>query len=168
MNYKFLAKNGLTISFVVALLAVIITLVPVFGGIEALDGLADDPNIRSTSPESSIFYTGIYVTFVLAAVAFGLAILLSLFGVFTNLKAAKTGLIMFAVMAVLFFVLNSTASTDLTPEMSEILNNPDYEVNGDMGIYKWVSAGISGTLILTGLAFASMILMEIWNFFKNS
>ena len=168
MNYKFLAKNGLTISFVVALLAIIITLIPVFGGIEAFDALADDPNIRSTSSESSIFKTGITVTFVLAAVAFGLAILLSLFGVFTNLKAAKTGLIMFAVMAVLFFVLNSTASTDLTPEMSEILNNPDYEVNGDLGIYKWVSAGISGTLILTGLAFASMILMEIWNFFKNS
>ncbi len=168
MNYKFLAKNGLTIGFVVALVAIIIALIPVFTGLEPFEALADDPNLRSTSSESSIFYTGIYVTFVLAALAFGLALILSLVGVFSNIKAAKTGLIAFVVLLVLFFVLNSTASTDVTPEMSTILNNPDYDVNGDMGIYKWVSAGISGTLILVGIAFASMILMEIWNFFKNS
>jgi hypothetical protein len=52
--------------------------------------------------------------------------------------------------------------------MTEILNNPEYAVNGDLGIYKLISAGINGSIILMGIAFAAMILMEIWNFFKNS
>lgn len=168
MNYKFLAKNGLTLAFGLALIGILATLIPVLSGLEPFEALADDPNIRSASPESSIFYTGIYVTFVLAAIAFGLALLLGLLGVLTNLKNSKLALISVAVLAVLFIALNSMASTDLTPSMSTILNNPDYGVNGDLGTYKWISAGINGTLILTVFAFVAMILMEIWNFFKNS
>ena len=168
MNYKFLAKNGLTLAFVLGLIGILATLIPVFAGLEPFEALDDDPNVRSVAPESSIFYTGIYVTFILAAIAFGLALLLSIFGVFTNLKNSKTGLIAFGVLAVLFIALSAMASTDVTPSMTSLLNNPDYGVNGDMGIYKWISAGINGTLILIAIAFVSMILMEIWNFFKNS
>ncbi len=172
MNYKFLAKNGLTLAFVLGLLGIAATLIPVLTGLgpfnELADTLSDDVTKLSMSEESGIFNAGIYVSFALGAIAFGLAIILGIIGVLTNLKASKVALISFAVMAVLFIVLNATASTELTPTMSEILNNPEYSVNGDLGIYKMVSAGINGTLILLGIAFASMVLMEVWNFFKNS
>ena len=165
MNYKFLAKNGLTLAFVLGLIGIIATLAPVLSGLDAFNGLADtindDVTKLSMSEESGIFNTGIYVSWVLGAIAFGLAVIFGIFGVFTYLKESKFALIAFAVLAILFIVLNATASTSLTPEMSTILNNPDYEVNGDLGIYKMISAGINGTLILLGIAFASMILMEI-------
>ncbi len=172
MNYKFLAKNGLTLAFVLGLIGILATMIPVFSGLDAFNSVADtvgdDVTRLSMSEESGIFYSGIYVSFLFGIIAFGLAVLLGIFGVFTNLKASKYALIAFAVLAVLFIVLNATANTDLTPRMSEILNNPEYKVNGDLGIYKFISAGINGTLILMGVAFASMILLEIWNFFKNS
>ena len=168
MNYKFLAKNGLTLAFLLGLIGILATMIPIFSGLGAFEALNEDPNIRSAAPESSIFYAGIYVTFILGVIAFGLALVLSLFGLVTNLKESKFALISVAVLAVLFFVLNATASTDLTDAMTETINNPDYNINGDLGIYKWISAGISGTLILLGVAFASWALMEIWNFFKNS
>lgn len=170
MNYKFLAKNGLTLALVLGLLGVLATMIPVFGGLEAFNEVADtvEVNELSQSKESNIFMTGVYVTFVLGAIAFGLAILLGIIGTFSNLKASKTALIAFAVLAVLFIVLNATADTNLTEALQTAVNNPEYGVNGDLGIYKMISAGINGTLILMGVAFASMILMEIWNFFKNS
>ncbi|MEO1258222.1 MAG: hypothetical protein AAFZ15_05470 [Bacteroidota bacterium] len=172
MNYKFLAKNGLTLAIVLGLVGVLATLLPVFGGLEAFnelaDSLGDNVNELSKSKQSGIFQYGIYVSMVFGAIAFGLAVLLGIIGTFTNIKASKTALIAFAVLAVLFIVLNATASTDMTERMQTAVNNPEYGVNGDLGIYKMISAGISGTLILLGVAFASMILMEIWNFFKNS
>ncbi len=168
MNYKFLAKNGLSFAFALGLLGLLVTLVPVFMGIGPFNELADEPAVRSVAPEGDIFYYGIYVSFALGVLAFGAALVLGLVGVFSNLKASKMSLIAFAVLAILFFVLNATANTDLTPEMATIVNNPDYKVNGDMGIYKMVSAGINGTLILLVVAFASMIIMEFRNFFKNS
>lgn len=172
MNYKFLAKNGLTMAFVLGLLGIAATLIPVFAGLgpfnELADTLSDDVTKLSMSKESDIFKGGIYVSYALGIVAFGLAIVFGILGTLTNLKSSKTALISFAVLAVLFIILNATASTDLTPSMTEILNNPEYSVNGDLGIYKMISAGINGSIILMGIAFAAMILMEIWNFFKNS
>lgn len=168
MNYKFLAKNGLTLAFVLGLIGILATMIPIFSGLEPFEALSEDPNIRSVAPESSIFYAGIYVTFVLGVIAFGLAFLFSVIGVATNFKESKFALLAVAIIAILFFVLNATASTDLTPEMTALINTPDYNVNGDLGIFKWITAGINGTLVLLGIAFAAMILMEIWNFFKNS
>ncbi len=168
MNYKFLAKNGLSLAFGLGLLGLLATLIPVFAGLGPFNELADEPAVRSIAPEGDIFYYGIYVAFALGVLAFGAALVLGLIGVFSNLKASKMSLIAFGVLAVLFFVLNATASTDLTPEMASIVNNPDYGVVGDMSIYKLVSAGIHGTLILLAIAFASMIIMEFRNFFKNS
>lgn len=172
MNYKFLAKNGLTLAIVLGLIGVAATLIPVFAGLtpfnELADSLGDDVTTLSQSKESGIFMYGVYVTFAFIVIAFGLALVLGVFGVVTNIKASKTALIGFAVLAILFIVLNVTANTNLSEDMTALINNPDYDMDGDIGIFKWVSAGINGTLILIGVAFASIVLLEIWNFFKNS
>ncbi len=168
MNYKFLAKNGLNLAFGLAVIGILITLIPVFSGLGPFNELADEPNIRSVAEEGNIFKAGIYTAFGLGVLAFGLALVLSLVGVFSNLKASKMSLIAFAVLAILFFALYASTNTDLTPEMSLLLENPDYKMGDDLGKYKWISAGINGTLILMAIAFLSMIVMEFWNFFKNS
>lgn len=168
MNYKFLAKNGLTLAFGLGLLGIAATMFPVMMGLEEFNSLSEEVNVRSVAPEGEIFLSGIYTAFVLGLIAFGAALLLSLLGVFSNFKASKMGLITFGVLAVLFFALNATTNTDLTPEMTSLINHPDYDVNGDLGIYKWINAGINGSLILMVVAFLSMVVLEFWNFFKNS
>lgn len=93
MNYKFLAKNGLTMAFVLGLLGIAATLIPVFSGLgpfnELADTLSDDVTKLSMSEESGIFNAGIYVSFALGFIAFGLAIVFGIFGTLTNLKASK-------------------------------------------------------------------------------
>ena len=166
MNYNFLSRNGVSIALGIAVVAILIMAIPIFSGLEAFDALPEDVNARAASKESGIFSAGLMVAIVLGCLAFALAILLSFFGIFKNFKAAKTGLISFAVLAVLFIVLYATTSTDISESMMATVNT--YSTKGDMSLYKLISGGINGTIILTVGAFVLMIVMEIWNFFKNS
>lgn len=168
MNYKFLSKNGVLIAFGVAVVAILITFIPILGGLEAYESLPDDVNVRAASEEGNIFSTGIMVSFILTVVAFGAAILLSIAGVFSNLKDSKKGLIAFLGLAVLFFIMYATASEEISPELAVTVNNPEYGVAGDMGIYKMISGGIAGTILLLIVSFVLMVAMEVWNFFKNA
>lgn len=166
MNYKFLSRNGVSVALGMAVVALLIMALPIFMGIDAFNELPEDIKVRAASEEGNIFGAGLKVAIALGILAVALAILLSFFGMFKNFKEAKTGLISFAVLAVLFIILYSTTSIDISESMMETVNK--YSTKGDMGLYKLISGGINGTLILTVGAFILVILMEIWNFFKNS
>ena len=61
MNYKFLAKNGLTLALVLGLLGVLATMIPVFGGLEAFNEVADTVEVnelsQSKDPKEAVFST---------------------------------------------------------------------------------------------------------------
>ncbi|HFA47919.1 MAG TPA: hypothetical protein ENJ95_02740 [Bacteroidetes bacterium] len=166
MNYNFLSRNGVSVALGIAVIALLIMAVPIFMGIDAFNALPEDIKIRATSDEGNIFGAGLKVAIALGVIAILLAILLSFFGMFKNFKEARTGLISFALLAILFFALYSMTSTSISESMMETVNT--YSTKGNMNVYKMISGGINGTLILTVVAFGLMIVMEIWNFFKNS
>ena len=168
MNYKFLSKNGVLLGFLLAVVCIVVMFIPILSGLEAYEALPDDVNIRAASEEGGIFGLSISIARLLAIVAFGLAIVLSIVNVFKNFKANRKAIIAFVALAVLFLILYSTASTDVPEGLKATVENPEYGVAGNPEIYKMITGSITGTLILLAAAFALMVLMEVWNFFKNS
>ena len=171
--YKYLSRNGVLAGSLLALLALIIAVIPILGGVDAFEALPDDPKIRSIAPEGDIFYTGIYVTFALLVLAVIAVIVLGIFGIFKDFKSSKNGVIGFAVILIFFGIFYATASTDVSGSFAEAISNPEFEVfdaDGKLNVpvYKLISGTITGTVILLGIAFLSMFVMEIWNFFKTA
>lgn len=67
------------------------------------------------------------------------------------------------VIAVAFFAFYSTSTSGVEdPFMNNVLGKFDVSEN----VSKLISGGIMTTLVLGGLAFASMILAEVGNLFK--
>ncbi len=158
MSYKFFAKNGPLVAFLGAIICVAITVIPIISGASALEMLPEKE--RAFAPEGDVFYVGIYVSIILLVLAVALAVLLSLFKVASNPKAAIKGLISFALLIALFLVLYTTAGGEI----------PENLVKFDIteSIFKVVGAGIALTLILGLGSVVLIVLMEVWNYFKNS
>jgi hypothetical protein len=156
-SYKFLSKNGVTVGFAMAVTAILLTVLPILLGLSDLEPIPEKE--RAFAPEGNIFYPGIYVAAVLLITAVALALGLSLINVAKHPKEAKKSLISFAVLAAMFGILYSMASTEI-PE-----NLLAFDVSET--IYKVVGAGISLTLLLGLGAVLSIVVMEVLNFFKN-
>ena len=71
LSYKFLSKNGVTVGFAVAVLAILLTVVPILLGLSDLDPIPQKE--QAFAPEGNIFYPGIYVAAVLLITAVALA-----------------------------------------------------------------------------------------------
>lgn len=157
LSYKFFAKNGPLVAFIGAIVCVAIAIIPIISGISALEMIPEKQ--QAYAPEGNIFYVGLYVTVILLVLAVALAVLLSLFKVASNPKAAIKGLIGIALLVALFLILFTTASGSI----------PDNLVKFDITdtIFKVVGAGIALTVILGLGSIALIVLMEIWNYFKN-
>ena len=172
MNYKFLAKHGVSLAFGLALIGIAIMIFPIMGGLEAFNNLPEDVNQRAISKEGGIFGYGITVAIAFAIIAFGLALLFGIINVFTNFKDSKKFLIGLGVIVVLFIAMSAAASTDAGPRLMKTLLNPEYGlgdgVKFNTELFKRISGGINGTMLLCGVAIAAWILGEIWNFFKNA
>jgi hypothetical protein len=85
LSYKFLSKNGVTVGFAVAVLAILVTVVPILLGLSALEPLPQKE--QAFAPEGNIFYPGLYVSAILLIAAIALALGLSL----EYCKASKRG-----------------------------------------------------------------------------
>lgn len=165
--YNYLIRNGVLLGFLLALLAIIITVIPIFGGLDAFEAVPEKQ--QALSEEGGIFGVGITVTRILLYLAVGLMVVLGIFGLFKDFKSAMKGVIGFVILIVFFGILYSMADTDVSGTALEAtVKNPEYGVHDSPGIFKLISGGITGTIILLGLAFVAIVLMEIWNFFKTA
>jgi hypothetical protein len=157
LSYKFLSKNGVTVGFAVAVLAILVTIVPILLGLSALEPIPQKE--QAFAPEGNIFYPGIYVSAILLIAAVVLSLGLSLLNIAKHPKEAKKSLISFAVLVAIFGVLYAMASNEI-PENLLVFNVSET-------IYKVVGAGIALTLILGLGAVIAIVVMEVINFFKN-
>ncbi|MEY3052912.1 MAG: hypothetical protein RLY31_2697 [Bacteroidota bacterium] len=157
MSYKFLAKNGPLLGFGISILCILIAVIPILGGQEALSLIPEKQ--QAFSPEGNIFYPSIYVAGFLLIASVALAVLLSLAKVLTNLKASTKGLLGFGLLVVLFLAFYATASSDIPESLSR------FEVSD--AIYKVVGAGITLTMTLGFGSVLLIVLMELWGFVKN-
>lgn len=161
MNYKFLSKNGPTLAFGLFVVCVLISLIPIFSGLNEFSAIPVER--QSYAEEGSIFLSGIYISVILLVLAVIIAIILSIFQVATNPKSSIKALISFGITAVAFFLLYAiadpigTGSVALTVEKFGISE----------GISKIIGGGIQLSVVMLIGSFIVTILMEIWNFFKN-
>ncbi len=161
MSYKFLSKNGPLIAFLVTLVVLIITLIPIFSGLESFNNVAAAQ--QSYSKEGEMFNTGIYLTAVLLVIGVIAIILFSIAQVFMQPKASMKSLIALGILAVVFFILYGMADAKGTGSLAQTIERFSLSES----ISKVVSAGIQLTLLLGVFSVILAVIMEIWNYFKN-
>lgn len=165
--YQLLAKKGQLFAIILGVAVVAIFLGSVFSGLGSSGySLGDDLNqIMKDNPDQSFdfFNPGIALTGVLIALGIGLALLFGIVQLLSAPKQSMKAIIGVLVIAAAFFAFYSTASSGADdPFMNGILGKFDVSEN----VSKLISGGIMTTLVLGGLAFASMILAEVGNLFK--
>lgn len=165
--YQLLAKKGQLFAIILGVAVVAIFLITVFTGLGS-EGytVGDDLNqIMKNNPDQkfSFFDPGLYLTVALVALGFAAALLFGLFQLFSSPKQSLKGIIGVAVIAAMFFAFYSSAGVDAadTP-MANLLDKFDVSDN----VSKLITGGIMTTLILIGVSFVSMILLEVYNLFK--
>lgn len=155
--YNFLLRNGTTIAFVVGFIASIILVVAVVsgGGEFAIDDFA---NLYKVGAFGTAVKIGVaFVILGLIAIALG-----GLYGLVTNPRSAIKFVIGGALLVVLLGVLY-TMSPEETSGPIRLLNE-EYDIQGTTT--RLISGGILVTVILLGVAFATVLLAEIRNAFK--
>ncbi|MFQ5445979.1 MAG: hypothetical protein ACE5FF_03525 [Saprospiraceae bacterium] len=162
MSYSFLAKKGPLFAFLTALVLIIIAIIPILGGMDALSSIPQQQ--QAYAEEGSIFYPAIYIAIALFVLAVAAAVLLSLYQVVVNPKAAMKGLISFAVLVVLFIIFYSISDVAGSVSLAETIDK--FHISDT--ISKVIGASIKLTLLVGISSIVLMVGMEIWNYFKNS
>jgi hypothetical protein len=157
--YKFLTKNGQTISFFVGLAITVIFLLIVFSGLNEFSML--DP--KTTARESDLFNFGINAAVALIVICTIGMIAFILLNIVTNFKGNIRLLIGVGVVLVLFGIMYSGAAYE--PEGS-FLGDLLIKNNITDGQNGFIVGGLWTAVILTVVAFISFIVLEILNFFK--
>ncbi|MCB0649754.1 MAG: hypothetical protein KDC85_00610 [Saprospiraceae bacterium] len=168
--YNFLNKHGQTLAFGLGLVIILIFIINGFPKASALEsqlGMALSETKAEDRVGMNFFNFGLYASIALIAVA---ALAMLIFGVVqiaTNFKSSIKGVVAFAALIVLFFVLKSTASGDATGSLVGAIDKfKDSGAIFTANTLKGISAGIltAGVLILA--AAVSFVYSEVSGFFK--
>ena len=155
--YRFLTKNGTSLAFGIGLLAAIIFLVPVFGGMESYNALTDE-----TRNTSNIFNAGLWVVIILIILCLFISIAFGVWQLISNPKGSMKSIIGLVVIGILFFILFSMAQPETTGRIAEV--SEEFEVTA--GASKFISAGLWTLLALLAVAALSFVVSEVRNVFK--
>lgn len=164
--YNFLVRNGQAVAFGLGILVIAIFLISVFMGIgDAGYEMGTDLNKLTAEQKSAIdfFNPGLWLTIILTAVAFILAIVV--FGIVDLVRFPKSAikiLIGLAVIAVVFFALYSMSDVETAGKLGRI----QQQFNISEGVSKFISAGLKTTIGLLLVAVAAMILGGVRNALK--
>jgi len=164
--YQLLSKKGQLFAIILGVLVVAIFLGSVLSGLSSGGyAIGDDLNsIMKNNPDQtfSFFDLGLKMTIALIVIALVVAVVFGLIQLISAPKQSIKGIIGMAIIAILFFALYSSASTDTNSVISDVISK--FEISDN--ISKLISGGIMTTLILAGVSLASMVLFEVYNLFK--
>ena len=159
--YKFLTKNGQLLAFGVGLAIVVLFYVFAFGGMEDFMAVAEAE--RPVSEAGDIFLFGIQAAVFLTIAALVVWIAFGLFHTATDPKGALKGIIGLVVLVVVGFVLyNSADPTAGGAVMEETMT----EFNVDNDTSKFITAAITTSIVLLGLAVLAFVLTSILRIFR--
>jgi len=156
--YKFLALNGQRLAFGIGMFIIVVFLVIVNLGIGDFKELSKEEqintNIFNFGLNASIF---LIVATTLAMVGFGV------YHIFSNFKKSMKGLIGFGALALIFIVAYMTSSGEATGEIAKAVDKVGNISSNEL---KFISAGVTASIIMCIAAFGTFILAEVRNFFK--
>ncbi len=162
--YKFLTKNGQTISFVVGALLVIAfyALIVSSGDYETFTAMDADGVKDEARYGFGLFDFGIGVTVLLIILG---AILMLGFGLFqsiTNIKGSLGAVAGLAVIGIIFAIGYSTTELETSGEVYNVAKKFGLEDS----TRKFVGGSITTGVAMIGLATFGIVVSEIRNFFK--
>ncbi|TAK41519.1 MAG: hypothetical protein EPO28_08465 [Saprospiraceae bacterium] len=149
-------------AFIIAVVLIAICIIPIVGGMQALDSVPQPQ--QASSEEGNIFYAAIYISIALFIIAVAAAVLLSLFQVIVNPKAAMKGLISFAILVVIFILFYSMSDAASSGSLAQTIEK--FGISAVTS--KVIGASIALTILIGISSIALIIVMEIRNYFKNS
>ena len=159
--YKFLTKNGQLLAFGVGLAIVVLFYMFAFGGMEDFMAVAESE--RPLSEEGNIFLFGIQAAVFLTIAALVVWIAFGLFHTATDPKGAIKGIVGLVVLAIVGFVLYSSADPTAGGEvMRETMT--EFDVDNDTS--KFITAAITTSIVLLGLAVLAFVLTSILRIFR--
>ncbi len=162
--YKLLTSKGQLIAIAIGVISVIISLGSIISGVNSKYSMSEDLNaLMKSNPEATFdfFNPAISVVILLVVVAALAAVLFGLFGLLSNPKGSLKFILGFAGIAILFFILYSTAEAD-TGRLVMLTEKFDVSDN----VSKLISGGVKTVVISIGFAFFAAVVMEILNLFK--
>ncbi|KGE89432.1 hypothetical protein [Phaeodactylibacter xiamenensis] len=160
--YKFLTKNGQTLAFGLGVLITVIFLISVVSNMGEFTAMAEEKQMETT-----IFDFGLYGAMALAVIAAAAMVIFGLAQVVTSFKSSMKGILGFVALLVVFFVSYSMTDTDISPYIQGAIDK--FEQGGaefTEGNLKFISGGISTTIVLVVVAAAAFVVSEITNLFK--
>lgn len=160
--YKFLTKNGQTLAFGLGVLITVVFLISVVSNMGEFTAMAEEKQMETT-----IFDFGLYGAMALAVIAAAAMVIFGLAQVVTSFKSSMKGILGFVALLVVFFVSYSMTDTSVSPYIQGAIDK--FEQGGAVfteGNLKFISGGISTTIVLVVVAAAAFVVSEITNLFK--
>jgi glucan phosphoethanolaminetransferase (alkaline phosphatase superfamily) len=166
--YELLAKRGQLFAILLGVVGIAVFLGSVIAGLGSAgyDMSSDLNAIMKSNPDQqfNFFNPGLMFASILIVVAAAAAIIFGLIQTLSTPKESLKVIVGIAVMVGLFFLLYSMSNTDFDSAIRDTILDPKFGVT-EMSS-KLISGGLKTTLILGAVAVISMILFEIYNFFK--
>ncbi len=156
--YKIMTKHGQLFAFLLGLLIVAIFFVNITTNVDAFEMMDEEDQAEAT-----LFDFGLRATIILIIVNAFIALL---FGIWFLIKEPKRSLkviIGFVVLLVVLLITYNAADPGFDGPIASTLEQFDITES----ISRLVSAGLTTTLILGGLAALAIVAGEIYNLFKN-
>jgi len=160
--YKFLTKNGQTLAFGLGVIITVIFLGMVLFNVGEFTALPEEEQEYTT-----IFNFGLIGAIVLAFFAAFFMLIFGVWHVVADFKGSIKGILGFAVLLAVFLIAYSTASTDVSPYIQGAIENFEKggaEFSGQN--LKFISGGITTTLVLVAVAAVAFVISEVTNLFK--
>lgn len=160
--YKFLSKNGTNVAFLAVVVVFLLAVVPIISGYSAFALLPTEK--QAFSEEGQMFNLGIYLSIALLILIIGVTLVFSIWQIISNPKSSIKGLIGFGVIAVLFLALYAITSTDVAGNLATTVQ--EFKITDNL--LKVIGGGIQLSLVMLIGLVALAVILEIWNYFKNS
>lgn len=163
--YKLLTTKGQLIAIGIGLFSVLVALGSIVAGVNDKYSMSDDLNaIMKDNPEATFdfFNPAITVVICLIAVALISAVLFGLIGLISDPKGSMKFLLGFLGLAILFFILYSTASSEHTGRLAMLTE----KFNVSDNVSRLITGGVKTVVYSIAFAAIAAVVMEIRNLFK--
>ena len=160
--YNFLSKNGQLVAFLLGVVLVVIFLaIAVPGAGDYYFDSMDDAEIFGVN----VFNFGILAAIALSVICAAGILLFGLFHVASNPKGSIKGILGVLVIAALMFLFYTMASGSADHyTIKGAIENYETSAEGRFiseGNLKWIGSAIRMGLLMAGLAFAALVIMQI-------
>lgn len=163
--YKLLTSKGQLIAIGIGVLSVLIAIGSIVSGVKSEYSMSEDLNaIMKNNPEATFdfFNPAISVVVFLVIAALVLAVLFGLLSLLSDPKGSLKFILGFAVVAILFFILYSTADAESTGRLAMLTEKFDVSDN----VSKLITGGVKTVVYSIAVAAIAAVVMEIMNLFK--